>query len=142
MMRFLPEPGAATAPFWNGTAQGELRLQRCNACQHWQFYPRNFCTACGALDLDWAPASGNGTLRSFTIVRRPVTEAYAPDVPYVIALVALAEGPTLMTQLVDVTVPAEGADAAASGIIIGAPVQVQFVPWTDTVTMPMFRLSS
>ena len=142
MMRFMPEPGAATIPFWEGCQQGELRLQRCSDCQHWQFYPRNLCTACGCLALDWEVASGEGSLRSFTIVRRPVTEAYAPDVPYIIALVALKEGPTLMTQLIDVDVPEEGADAAANGIVIGSPVRVQFVPWGDDLTMPMFRLAS
>ena len=140
MMRFLPEPGPMTQPFWDGCAAGELRLQRCEACAHWQFYPRLVCTSCGASALVWEPASGNGVLRSFTIVRRPVTEAYAAEVPYVIALIALAEGPTLMSQLVEVDLGAK--DAHAQGIVIGALVEVLFQPWSETISMPMFRLRS
>lgn len=129
-LRFLPVPGPATQPFWDGCSQGELRLQRCRGCDHWQFYPRILCTACGGRELEWQAASGRGTLRSYSVVRRPVSEAYAEDVPYVVVLVALAEGPTLMSQLV-------GADPES--VHIGTAVRVRFVPWSESITMPLFE---
>jgi uncharacterized OB-fold protein len=69
-------------------------------------------------------------VRSFTVVHRAVSEAYAPDVPYVVALVALDEGPTMMTHIV----------ACAPGAVrIGLPVQVDFRPWAEGVMVPVFR---
>lgn len=142
MMRFMPEPGPVTAPFWDGCANGELRVQYCDACAQRQFYPRLMCTACGSDAVRWMPVSGHGVLRSFTVVRRPVTEAYAADVPYVIVLVTLAEGPTLMSQLTGIELQETDADVARYGIVIGAAVEVVFEPWSDSVTMPLFRLRS
>lgn len=130
-LRFLPEPSAATQAFWDGCSNRQLRLQQCSDCERWQFYPRILCTGCGSRQLHWQTASGEGTVRSFSVVRRPVSAAYADDVPYVIVLVALAEGPTMMSQLVDV---------APEQVQIGAPVRVRFVPWSDEITMPLFEL--
>ena len=142
MNRFLPEPSPMTQPFWDGCAVGELRVQGCKRCGHRQFYPRIVCTACGGDALQWNPVSGQGTLRSYSVVRRPVTEAYAAQVPYVIVVVALAEGPTLMSQLTGIDLGAEDFDVGAHGITVGAPVQVVFEPWSDAITMPLFRLRS
>ncbi|MFK7913507.1 MAG: Zn-ribbon domain-containing OB-fold protein [Pseudomonadales bacterium] len=142
MMRFLPEPGPLTQPFWDGCAAGELRVQHCEACAHRQFYPRLMCTACGSDAVRWGAVSGRGVLRSFTVVRRPVTPAYADAVPYVIVLVALAEGPTLMSQLSNLDLGDGDVDVAALGVTIGAAVEVLFEPWSDSITMPLFQLCS
>ena len=50
--------------------------------------------------VEWVRASGCGTVLSFTVVYRPVTKVFAEDVPYVAALVALEEGPQLMSNIV------------------------------------------
>lgn len=142
MMRFLPEPGPLTQSFWDGCADGELRIQHCEACNHRQFYPRLMCTACGSDAVSWEAVSGRGVLRSFTVVRRPVTQAYADAVPYVIVLVTLPEGPTLMSQLAGVALTDDDTDVAALGIHVGAAVEVVFEPWSETITMPLFRLCS
>ena len=89
---------ALTAPFWEGTAQRELRIQRCTACGAHQFYPRPFCLGCDA-DVIWVTARGTGVVYSRTTVRIPVTPALEP--PYVVALVEIDEGPRLLTVLTD-----------------------------------------
>ena len=142
MMRFLPEPGPLTQPFWDGCAREELRIQHCEACAHRQFYPRMMCTACGSDAVRWIPVSGRGVLRSYTVVRRPVTEAYAEAVPYVIVLVTLAEGPTMMSQLAGIDLTDDDSDMAALGIGVGAAVKVLFEPWSESITMPLFQLCS
>ncbi|MEU9063654.1 zinc ribbon domain-containing protein, partial [Streptomyces sp. NPDC048430] len=38
-----PTPTPETEQFWAGTHEGELRLQRCNGCDRFYFYPRPFC---------------------------------------------------------------------------------------------------
>lgn len=87
-----------TEPFWRACMERRLIVQRCGACGSAQFYPRPFCLSCGADDLAWVEASGRGTVYSTTTVHVPVDPALPP--PYVVALVDLAEGPRLLTNLV------------------------------------------
>jgi hypothetical protein len=98
-----------------------------------QFYPRSICTGCSSSSLDWVKASGRGTVLSWTIVRHPVSEAYADDIPYVIALIKLQEGPTMMSQIID---------CDPESVHSGMQVQVSFQDWTDEVSMPVFRVRS
>jgi hypothetical protein len=88
-----------TAPWWEATRTGSLVLQTCSACGHRQHHPRHRCLACGGEEFEWSPASGAGTIDAVTIVHR----APRPEValPYVVARVRLAEGPVLLTNLVD-----------------------------------------
>jgi uncharacterized OB-fold protein len=128
--RHLPRPTPETAPFWDGCRERELMIQRCSACGHHQFYPRIICTECMSDQLEWVQAAGRGTVTSFSVARRPVSEAYAPDVPYVIALIKLDEGPTMMSNVID---------CDPERVRIGMPVEVIFEDWTEEITMPKFR---
>ena len=87
-----------TQPFWDGTAAGELRLQRCLSCDTFYFPPRPFCPTCLSDDVAWERVSGRGTLHSFSVIRRG-QGAYAEATPYVLAYVELEEGPRVMTNL-------------------------------------------
>ena len=126
----LPPINPDTQPFWDGCAQGRLLLQRCGDCGHLQFYPRMLCAACGSRTLDWAEACGRGTVKTFTIIRRAVSAAFEPDVPYVVALVELEEGPTLMSNII-------GCDPAS--VAIGQPVRVTFETRAESVAVPQFE---
>jgi len=128
--KHLPPVNSESAPYWEGCRQGELRLQQCGACNYIQFYPRLLCSQCGRREMGWVTASGLGRVKSFTIVRRAVSAAYEPEVPYVVALVELAEGPTMMSNLVD---------CDPEAVVTGLPVQVTFDDWTDEISVPMFR---
>ena len=96
----VPPVDPGTEPYWRGNENGRLLLQRCPRCDHVQFPPRLACTSCGARDLEWSDASGRGAVRTFTIIRRAVSPAFEADVPYVVALIGLDEGPTMMTNVV------------------------------------------
>lgn len=128
--RFVPVPTAETAEFWAACRRHELLLQRCGGCGTVQFYPRVLCGRCGGRDLGWLRASGRGTVKSFSIVRRPVSPAYAGEGPYALLLVALDEGPTMMSTLT-------GGDPERA--FVGMPVEVVFDDWPEGVTMPRFR---
>ena len=67
----VPIPTHETRPYWEGCKQHELRIQRCVACGHNQFFPRIYCTNCFSDRVEWVKASGRATVLSFTIVRRP-----------------------------------------------------------------------
>jgi len=48
----VPVPTPETQPFWDGCAAGELRLQRCNACDGGHYFPpRPFCPRCLSDDV-------------------------------------------------------------------------------------------
>lgn len=88
-------------PFWSAANTGEFLLQHCASCGYQQHYPRNLCVRCWSEDLSWTPASGAGVIWTFTVVEIPGHPAWAAEVPYVIAVVELDEGPRVMTRIVN-----------------------------------------
>src|SRR6266404_6219829 len=93
--RTIPPPpvNPETKPFWNAAAQGRLLIKRCTACDEPHWYPRAICPFCSER-TEWMEASGHGTIYSYSVFRRT-------PIPYAIAYVTLAEGPTMMTNIVD-----------------------------------------
>jgi uncharacterized protein len=128
----IPEPTPETAEYWAGAARQELMIQRCTQCGRHQFPPRMLCTACSSRELEWVRARGLAAVRSFTVVRRPVSEAFAEDVPYVVALVVLDEGPTLMTNIIG---------CKTEELRIGMRVTVCFDNRTPSCSIPQFAPS-
>ncbi|HXH83007.1 MAG TPA: Zn-ribbon domain-containing OB-fold protein [Candidatus Tectomicrobia bacterium] len=122
--RTIPAPPVTpeTQPFWDAAAAGRLLVKRCAACGEAHHYPRTICPFCGSDRTGWTEASGRGTIYSYSVFRR------APA-PYAIAYVTLAEGPTMMTNIV-------GCDLDA--IRIGQAVRVVFVPSEGGPPVPMF----
>lgn len=127
--RPLPSPNALTAPYWQAAHQRELKLPHCEACAKFHFYPRSACPHCGSTQLGWHTASGKGEVYSFTVVHRAPSKGFEELVPYVVAVVALAEGPHLMTRLTQVQTDA---------VRIGMPVQVDFEKQDEETTLPVF----
>lgn len=116
-MTDLPRPAPTRAPdiapYWEGTARGELVLPRCRACAHLIWYPRSICPACSSRDIAWERLSGLGTVYSMTTVRRAPGE-FSAALPYVLAYVELDEGPRVLTNiLIDGEAPAIGARVRA-----------------------------
>lgn len=72
--------------------KGELWLQYCPACQQYIFYPRSFCPGCMGTAWEWRQASGLGCLYSYTTVYVSSLPEFSDMVPYVYAIVELAEG--------------------------------------------------
>lgn len=127
--RWLPQPTPETQHFWDGTREGELRLQRCDDCSHTYFPPRPFCPTCGSRKVSIVKASGKATLYSYVISHRPAPGFSAP---YAVAVVELAEGPRMMTNIVDCPQTPEA-------LQLDMPLEVTFQKQSDTVTLPIFR---
>ncbi len=117
-------------PYWEGLAQGELRIQHCNACSEAVFYPRSICPHCHADSLSWIVASGKGTIYSYTVAHQGFGP-FATDVPFVIAIVELEEGARMMSRIVD---------APRERVMVGAEVNVLFESVGEDLTLPYFRL--
>lgn len=130
VQRPLPWPDAETAPFWEATRRRKLVVQRCTACGTHRFYPRALCPSCHADAHDWVETSGRGSVFSHTVVHRAPSPAFAPKVPYVLAIVALDEGPHMLAELVD---------AAPETVAIGMRLAVDFQALGEDVVLPVFR---
>ncbi len=125
----LPAVTPESRPFWEGCRRHVFLLQRCRGCHALQYYPRGICTACGATDLGWQPASGRGTVYTYTVTYRSEQPGFKERVPYVLAWVTLEEGVQVLTLLV-------GCDPAR--VRIGLPVRVTFEDVTPEISIPRF----
>lgn len=129
MSRPIPVPTPETQHFWDGTREGELRLQRCDDCAHVYFPPRPFCPACSSRSVSVFAASGRGQLASYVINERPHK---AFDGPYAIALVDLEEGPRMMSNIVD-------CPQTPQALQLDMPLEVTFEVLSDEIHLPLFR---
>lgn len=96
----VPQPRSEAMPFWEGARRSELWIQRCDTTGRAFFYPRTYSPFVTGGPVSWFRASGRARLYSYNIDHRPPA-GFGPD-PHVIAVVELAEGPRMMTNLVDV----------------------------------------
>ena len=127
--RTLPKPTPETQHYWDGARDGELRLQRCNACDHAYFPPRPFCPECSSRDVAVFKASGRGTLYSY-VINHMKSPGYEP--PFAIAVVELEEGPRMMANILDCPQTPEA-------LVLDMPLEVTFEKLTDEITLPQFR---
>ena len=118
--------------FWAAAQEHRLSLPYCKACNHLFSYPRRFCPECWSDAIAWRELSGRGRIWTFTAVHVPFyDDTWADEVPYLVAIVELDEGPHLLTNIVD---------AEPEQVAIGDRVEVVFDDVTDDVTLPNFRL--
>ncbi|MFM9938544.1 MAG: Zn-ribbon domain-containing OB-fold protein [Hyphomicrobiaceae bacterium] len=127
--RPLPKPTPETQHFWDGAKAGDLLLQSCNDCSKTYFPPRPFCPKCGSRSVKTVKASGKAKLHSFVIHHRP---APGFDPPYAIAVVELAEGPRMMTNIV-------GCPQTPEALKVDMNLEVTFEKQTDTISLPFFK---
>ena len=125
----LPTPTPDSQPFWDACRNGELTCQQCDDCGKIWFPPSRYCPACLSKQNSWVPVSGKGSVYSFTVFRRAYHPGFANQIPYVVALVELDEGPRMMSTLVEVD---------PEQVRCGTPVQVRFEKATEEITLPMF----
>jgi len=101
----FPEIDALNAPFWEGLAQGEVRLQKCGSCGAHQYPAESFCYACGAQSPSWVKVRGEGTIYSFIVVHQQYHKAFQQFLPYTVAIVQMDEGPRMLSTMLGLTKP-------------------------------------
>lgn len=127
----LPQATPETRPYWDGCKAHELRIPYCNECKAHFFYPRPYCPICLSDNVEWRTVSGKGTLHTYIISHRPAP-GFDDELPYVIAVVKLAEGPCLMSNIVNIEPKPENLPA-------DLPLEVVFQDINDDVTLPKFQ---
>jgi uncharacterized protein len=111
----VPTPTKLSKPFWDATARHELTLQRCSIDGHYEWTPQVACSKCLNESLQWVAVTGLATIYSYSIVHRPQAPEF--EVPYIVAIVELDEGPRMLTSL---------ADISPEDVQIGMRVEVSF----------------
>lgn len=127
--RPIPKPTPETQHFWDGTRAGELRIQHCSDCDHTYFPPRPFCPECSSRSVEVVVASGRATLYSYVIHHREVP-GFTP--PYAIAVVELAEGPRMMTNIVE-------CEQTPEALQLDMELEVTFEAVSEEISLPQFR---
>jgi uncharacterized protein len=116
---------AVTQPFWEGTSQGKLLVQKCNSCTAYQHYPRALCVRCTSLNLTMSESSGLGHIYSETTVHIAVNDL---EPPYQLAIIELDEGFRMLSRVV-------GKQGQ-----IGSRVAVQFLERQGLPPLPVFQV--
>ena len=118
-----PPINPETQPFWDaaGARQAAATRNAPPAASRISIRAPH-CPFCFSDKTEWQEASGRGTIYTYSVMRR------AP-VPYAIAYVTLAEGPRMMTNIVDCDL---------DSIKIGQAVRLVFKPSDGGPPVPMF----
>jgi hypothetical protein len=124
-----PPTSPDTEFFWAGTKAGELRIQRCGECGALRHPPGPACLSCGALrNQGYQVAAGTGTVYSYVVHRHPPVPG--KQLPIIVALVELTEGPRVMAELTGID---------PEKVHIGMPVRTRFIPIDDDLVLPGWR---
>ena len=127
---WIPEPSEKTAPFFDGARQGKLRLQKCTDCSTWGYPPVSSCSHCGSDQIEWADASGHGTVYSHARLMRAYHPRHQDRLPLILAQIDIAEGVRLMTNIID---------AEPSDVRVGDAVVAAFETFPDGGVLPVFK---
>ncbi|MDJ0384002.1 bifunctional MaoC family dehydratase N-terminal/OB-fold nucleic acid binding domain-containing protein [Streptomyces sp. G-G2] len=117
--------------FWDGVQDHRLLIQRCASCGALRFPWLPGCNDCASLEWDTVEASGAGTVFSYVVVHHPPFPAFSP--PYAVAVVELAEGVRMVTNVTGVP---------HDEVRIGMPVQLEFLRVDEELELPVFRGSA
>ena len=126
----LPKINADTKEFWNGCKQHLLKIQKCGDCGFVRYPPSFICPRCHSTETEWIVAAGKGSVYSFTVNHVAFHPAFLEDLPYVVAVVQLEEGPHILTNIV-------GCDPA--DVRCDMPVEIAWEDITDEFSLPKFR---
>jgi uncharacterized OB-fold protein len=119
-----------SAPYWQALAAGRLTFQRCPHCHYAWLPARQECPACLRDGSVWETACGRGRLISWVVYHIAYHPAFADRLPYNVAIVALDEGPRLITNIVN----------PEAGLAIERPVELS-IGQAHGVALAQFRLA-
>ena len=125
-----PTPNGDSLPYWNAARERRLVLRECKACGRKHFMPRAVCPHCWSDRLEWVESNGDGTVHSFSVVHRAPSQMFAANVPYVIAMIDLDDGPRMFANVIGLN---------ALDVAIGDRVKLTFEDRGDGAMLPQFE---
>lgn len=121
------------AGFWKGVSAHQLLIQRCCTCGTPRFPWLPGCNACGSPEWETVEASGEGTVFSYVVMHHPPFPAFSTSEgaePYAVALVELAEGVRMVSNVIGVPY---------DKVRVGMPVRLEFLRTDPELELPVFR---
>ena len=126
----IPIPSVESQPFWDGCKKHELLLPRCGRCgSHW-FPPGATCPECLSTEWEWSKSSGRGKIYSYGVYHRVYHKSFEGEVPYVLAVIEMDEGPRLISNIVG---------CGPEELVCDMPVEVTFEDITKDATLYKFK---
>ena len=129
MSRLEPRPTEASLPYWEATREKRLLLQWCLDCEMHVHFPRVACPRCLGSHFEHREASGRATVHAVVVEHRPPSP-FDDDQPYAVALVDLAEGPRMVTNVIG---------CPPMAVRPGMAVHVTWEPLSDGRHLPLFE---
>lgn len=126
----IPVVNAWSKPYWEAANENRFIIQKCSDCGKYNFIPRMVCPECFSENMDWVEASGKGTVYSYTTVLNNSPTAFMNDIPYVVAIIRLAEGPQMLSNIVE---------ADPEQICCDMDVEVTFNRLNEDFNLPVWR---
>ena len=126
-----PRPAPESLPYWQAAREHRLALPKCEDCQKFWFPPSRTCPHCLSTKFSFENVSGKGKIFSFVTFHRVYRPAFANDVPYVVALIELDEGPRLLSNIMGVT---------HDQVKCEMRVEVVFDDYDEEISIPKFKL--
>ncbi|MDB5594113.1 MAG: hypothetical protein JWM36_1074 [Hyphomicrobiales bacterium] len=128
-----PRPAPESLPYWQAAREHRLSIPRCDDCERFWFPPSRSCPHCLSPNFAFRDVSGRGKVFSFVTFHRVYHPAFETEVPYVVALVELEEGPRLLTNILGIS---------HEEVRCEMPVEVVFDDVDVQTTVPKFRPSA
>ncbi len=125
----LPIPNADTRTFWEGCRNHQLRFQKCGKCGLVRWPPSIICPKCHSLEHGWVLAGGKGEVFTYAVYHQAFHAAFQKDLPYVVAVIHLEEGPHILSSLV-------GCDHRQ--VRCGMPVRLVWEDRPEGISIPRF----
>lgn len=114
-------------PYFDGLEQKKLLVPYCKSCGKPHFYPRHACPHCWGEDYEWKSAHGSAKIVTHTRVLANPPSHFEALLPFEIAIVELAEGVSMLTNIVD-----------SSNVAVGDSVRLLFIE-RDGNMLPVFK---
>lgn len=126
----LPKINADNLVFWEGCRKHKLKFQQCGECGHVRWPPADLCPQCHSTEINWLMSKGVGVVYTFAVYHTVYHPGFSGDVPYTVAVVALDEGPHLLTNIVD---------CPPDTVRCDMPVEVAWADIDERISLPKFR---
>ncbi len=132
--RPTPAVTPETKPFWDAAKNKIFMLVKCVDCGHHRnpiSITANICPSCGSRKRgEWVKASGKGKIHTYTVIHRTFHPAFEKELPYIIAIIELEEGPRFVANM---------RETSPEKMALEMPVEVIFEELTEDITLPQFK---
>ncbi len=125
----LPQINADNRAFWEGCRDHKLKIQKCLKCGKFRWPPAFTCPDCLSEESEWVETSGRADVYTYAVYHQAFQPGFEGDVPYVVAIIELEEGPRMMTNITG---------CSPENVFCGMKVEVSWDDIDENFSIPRF----